>query len=530
MEPTGLDAEGLDMQTQNPDAIWKTLRSDWLILEGNAPYSHSNWISAVSDRRCQLMAQSYPSNSQHLVLIAEPDPQQFLAAFWAALLENWDIALANPKWGMQEWRAVSQQIQPDIIWGEHVPEQVFSSVSQPSGSQSSGSQSSTSKPRSHTTRETHILIPTGGTSGQIKFIHHTWQTLLASVNGFREHFEPQRPIDSYCVLPLYHVSGLMQVMRSLISHGQIAIAPFHHLETDPLPERLPFSAQANSFRALSLVPTQLQRLIQAERSPWLRQFNTVFLGGAPPWPTLLEAAQTQSIPLSLSYGMTETAAMVTALRPSDFLKGDRSSGAPLPHATIHIRPLTQNKLNQNKYGQHQHGRIEIQSPSISTHTSPNQTLLTDDLGYLDTNGQLHLTGRASQTIISGGENISPAEVEAAIQSTGQVKDICVLGIPDSQWGEAVTAIYVPKAATTASTLKAALSQPHPSQSTPLLSRYKHPKHWVPLESLPRNAQGKLNRQALKHQVLTQLTSQSNALAQPVAPRGGESPSLCRRDE
>ena len=523
-----LDEQVLDRQVpdeQAPETVWKRLREDWLILVREA-YVHAQWIEQVRDRRRQLaqkaeqMAREPRFNyARPVVLVAEPAPQQFLAAFWAAQLANWTIVLANPKWGLREWHAASRQIQPDLIWGECIPESVFSPpVRRRCVDLKIGAE------------EPQILIPTGGTSGGVKFASHTWKTLMSSADGFRQYFAPDAPVYSYCVLPLYHVSGLMQVLRSAVSGGQVAIAASKPLERNEAAHPLPFSADFGTgehrpLRVLSLVPTQLQRLLESDRSAWLKQFEAVLLGGAPPWPALLDAAQAQRIPLSLSYGMTETAAMVTALKPQDFLCGDRSSGAPLPHATVTIIKDGAS-LPANQVGQ-----IVIKAASIPLSSSESdQTLITDDLGYFSPNGHLHIVGRASQMIISGGENIAPTEVEAAIRSTGKVSDVCVVGICDAEWGEAVAAAYVPQSdAVTVRDLQASLQQvscqqaslqqvslqPVPlqqvslSQAIPILSRYKHPKYWLALKSLPRNAQGKINRQVLNAQIQAQLNLLSN---------------------
>ncbi|MFK8183856.1 MAG: AMP-binding protein [Phormidesmis sp.] len=562
MESTGVDFSSSvapKLFTPTPVEVWAQLRPDWLILEGEeAVYVHERWLASVRDRRCQLEvrqsqtepSQTKPSQAEHsqaehsqtkdtgigqsqslypLVLIAESDPQQFLVAFWAALLANWHIALANPRWGTQEWQSVNKLIAPTVVWGEAVPEHIFPTDAFVSDAQSVSAYGAASQ----------ILIPTGGTSGHIKFAHHTWQTLLASVNGFCQYFSPHSPVDSYCVLPLYHVSGLMQVLRSVVSGGQIAIAPFKTLDAAMPAAPLPFGpgsecihtecihtasthssgvdaevetgarggASAPALRFLSLVPTQLHRLLQSGKSQWLRQFHAVLLGGAPAWSTLLDLAQQQTIPISLSYGMTETAAMVTALKPDAFLSGNRSNGSPLPHATIHIFNGNTAQSLPTAQSPHKIGQIVISASSLALQSLPEQPLCTDDLGYFSAEGQLYVTGRASQTIISGGENIFPTEVEAAIRSTGQVKDICVFGLPDAQWGEAVTAVYVPCSdAITVQSLQRSLSTAPADTSLPRLSRYKHPKHWFALPSLPRNAQGKLNRQAVMAQIQPLLQS------------------------
>ena len=118
------------------------------------------------------------------------------------------------------------------------------------------------------------------------------------------------------------------------------------------------------------------------------------------------------------------------------------------------------------------------------------TFQPDDLGFFDERGYLNIIGRNSNKIITGGENVFPSEVEAAIQSTNLVIDVCVIGLPDRHWGQVVTAIYVPKhAKVSTDILKTALAHK--------LCKFKRPKHWFSVESLPRNAQGKVNLEKLK---------------------------------
>lgn len=482
----------------DPQALWTQLRRDWLISEERS----SAWFEEVCDR-CRQLESCPQTSASALVLIAEPDGATFLASFLAALLAGWSVAFANPNWGLQEWQSASELISPDIIWGETI-----------------GSLD-TSLTKSLILSEPAIFIPTGGSSGQIKFAHHTWASLMASVSGFRQFFTPDgRPVNTCCVLPVYHVSGLMQILRAWASNGQVRMMPFKQLEAAEL------IANHSQDWFISLVPTQLERLIHAGKGSWLSQFRAVLLGGAPAWLTLLEKAKSLNIPLCLSYGMTETAAMVSALSPEDFLQGCLSSGRSLPHATIQVF------LNGQAAAVGEVGVIAIRSAALAklpsdplkTDTPDADIFYTDDLGYLDDSGHLHITGRASGKIISGGENIFPAEVEAALRSTGQVKDVCILGLPHPQWGEVVAAAYVPANENVCpKSLKLALMKPSsaPFSTNPAyaLSRYKHPKYWIPFTALPRNTQGKLNRRALRAQVTARIAHLSNPLGQTLA--GGD---------
>jgi O-succinylbenzoic acid--CoA ligase len=327
------------------------------------------------------------------------------------------------------------------------------------------------------------MIPTGGSSGKIRFAMHTWETLMASVRGFHEYFG-EKPINSFCVLPLYHVSGLMQFLRSFTTGGQLVILPFKALESG---EGL--SLNPSSF-FISLVPTQLARLLTSDTAAWLSRFQTVLLGGAPAWAELLEQARYYNIPLALTYGMTETASQIVTLKPEAFCCGNNSCGQVLPHAQVTICSSSGEILGANQIG-----NITIKADSLALGYYPKtfsdrQYFQPDDLGFLDNRGYLNIVGRNSNKIITGGENVFPTEVEAAIQATQLVTDICVTGLPDRQWGQVVAAVYVPRTeAVSPILLQAALEDK--------LSKYKRPKYWVAVESLPRNSQGKVNYEELK---------------------------------
>ncbi|MEL6221047.1 MAG: 2-succinylbenzoate--CoA ligase [Cyanobacteria bacterium J06627_8] len=435
-------------------------------------------------------------NRRPTVLIAESEPSQFLAGFFAAVACNCPVFLTNPAWKSSEWQQVWTQVLPDVVWGT-IPE------GDRLNEQNDGQVTQTIRTRvNRSTRDGWIMIPTGGTSGHIRFVIHTWETLTASVEGFRQFFQVDE-VNAYCVLPLYHVSGLMQVLRCFVSAGTLAIAPFKTMEQSPKLHCNP----GEYF--LSLVPTQLQRLMRSpDHCAMLAQFRTVLLGGAPAWPALLDAARSHRIPLAPTYGMTETASQVVTLRPERFLDGQIGVGQVLPHAEISIQALDKQPkpdasladVNRTDLAESQTvGEIAIRCTSLAIGYYPDVWFESgvyhpDDIGYVDAHGNLQVMGRSSDKIISGGENIFPIDVETVIRSTGLVADVVVLGISDRQWGQRVTALCVPIHDTvTAEAIEREL--------IPRLSRYKHPKQWVLMSQLPRNAQGKLNREELLKQVM-----------------------------
>lgn len=431
---------------------------DWLIGYDSREFYQ------LSQQLFRDWSQQTSQESPLKILLAEKEPVRFLASFVAAVAANCQVFLCNSNWVEEEWQQVFNLVQPDLILGD-LPVS-FSQTSL----------------KNDGDNRAKIMIPTGGTSGKIRFAMHSWETLTASVRGFKQYFGEQE-INSFCILPLYHVSGLMQFMRSFTTGGKLVILPFKSMK-----EGVKNIDPKEFF--ISLVPTQLARLFNPESAIWLSHFRAVFLGGAPAWEELLEQARNYHIPLALTYGMTETASQIVTLKPEAFLKGNNTSGQVLPHAKVAIQDGAGKLLRANQIGM-----ITIKSDSLMLGYYPqflmNQPYVQlDDLGFLDDQGYLTIVGRNSNKIITGGENVFPAEVEAAIQATQLVIDVCVIGISDLHWGQVVTAIYVPRTEAVSQELLKLLVENK-------VSKYKQPKYWLRVESLPRNYQGKVNIEQLK---------------------------------
>ncbi|WP_017305894.1 2-succinylbenzoate--CoA ligase [Spirulina subsalsa] len=406
--------------------------------------------------------QTYPTPPR--ICLAESDPIKFLAAFFASLLHNAPLFLCHPQWTPQEWQSVLELTQPQIIWGISPPPPTFPPTPTPQ-----------LPPQA-------IMIPTGGSSGKIRFAIHTWETLTHAVEGFYHYFN-QQPVCSLCLLPLYHVSGLMQGIRAFLTQGKLAIYNYSDLKKALTNNNLFAPLLSHNWQDffISLVPTQLQFIL--EHNPqWLQQFKTVLVGGASTPNALLEQAYHHQINLALTYGMTETAAQIATLKPRDFLNKIWCSGQTLPHAKITLQspqnPIIQIESSALYWGYYPHG------------TEQAKIFITDDLGKINPEGYLSIFGRNSQKIITGGENVFPPEIEQIIFQTNCVQDICIIGLPDAKWGEIVTAIYVPKSGDiTPEIIQAKIA--------PLLSPFKHPKRWLVRAKIPRNAQGKINYPDLK---------------------------------
>ena len=397
------------------------------------------------------------------VIIDESQPVRFMEAFRSAVAGGGTVFVMDPSWGAVERERFSALVRfPGA--GLQSP--------------SAGSQSQTAPARSEIGgRKSEIdhgwlCLPTGGSSGALRLARHDQDTMAAAVHGCREHFRADR-IDAVGVLPLHHVSGLMAWMRCALTGGRYVPWDWADLEDG----RWPQTGAGNWF--ISLVPTQLQRLLdRPDAAERLRRFRAVLVGGGPAWPDLLDRAADARLPLAPVYGMTETAAMVAALRPEEFLTGRRGCGEALPHARL--------QLGGNS-------TIQIHAESLFRGYFPGWREVggfwtADDLGHLDEHGGLHVLGRRDTVIISGGEKTDPAEVEAVLRTTGQFADVVVVGVPDAEWGSVVVACYpagtrMPDLAAIARCL------------TRELAPHKRPRQYFPI-AWPRNTQGKINRQAV----------------------------------
>ncbi|ACK69375.1 AMP-dependent synthetase and ligase [Gloeothece citriformis PCC 7424] len=427
-----------------------------------------HWLIGYDNEQLYHLTQTYYQEIQTKqpanIFLIEENPIQFIPIFLAASAANCPIFLCNPDWQQTEWEQILNIVQPDLIPSINQPKPI------PIHPRSSAFICGQKFPKT-------IMIPTGGSSGKIRFTIHTWETLTASVRGFYQYFTVPE-INSFCILPLYHVSGLMQILRSFLTGGKCKILSYHSLKQQI--NKLSITEINPKDYFISLVPTQLQFLLQ-NNPQWLSQFSTVLTGGAPAWPSLLQQARQDKIRLAPTYGMTETASQVVTLKPEDFLQGNNSSGQVLPHAKI--------TLSEGK-----RGAITIGSDSLFLGYYPNklpmnQVFETDDIGEFDSQNYLSILGRNSQKIITGGEKVYPSEIEAAILETQLVQDVAVFGLADSHWGEMVTAIYV------ANDPEISLEIIKNSLKTKI-SPYKIPKKWIAVKGLPRNSQGKINYQQL----------------------------------
>jgi o-succinylbenzoate---CoA ligase len=303
----------------------------------------------------------------------------------------------------------------------------------------------------------HTVIRTSGTTGTPKAVELTYANHLASAIASAGALGVEPGDRWLCPLPLHHVGGLNVLIRSVINRTAVVLHP--RFDAD----RARAALEAGEVTLASLVPTMLARLRTAglRATPGLR---AIALGGGPVPPGLLDWARETGIPVVPVYGMTETCSQIVAGSP----------GRPLTGVELEIAA---------------DGEILVRGPMVArAEIADDGWLHTGDLGRLDEDGSLHVLGRLKELIVTGGENVAPLEVEQVLVGHPAVADAGVAGLPDPEWGEAVTAFVVLREPIDGEQLRAWCRE--------RLEAFKVPKAIHAVDRLPRNAGGKLLRDRL----------------------------------
>jgi o-succinylbenzoate---CoA ligase len=295
-----------------------------------------------------------------------------------------------------------------------------------------------------------VVVHTSGSSGSPKPVELTYGNWLWSALGSAVALGLDADERWLCALPLSHVGGLSIVMRSAIAATTAIV--HERFDTEKVLAAL---RRPDGPTVVSLVPTTLQRLLDAglRDPPALRW---VLLGGAPATPALLGRAAAAGVPVATTYGLTEACSQVTTL------------GAPLFCTAVRLAPDRE---------------ILVSGPTVAPSAGP--VLHTGDLGAWNADGALHVVGRKTDTIVSGGENVSPVEVEAVLESHPAVAEAAVHARGDREWGEAVVATVVLRADASQDDLRAYCAA--------RLASFKVPKAIRFADALPRTRSGKLVR-------------------------------------
>jgi O-succinylbenzoic acid--CoA ligase len=334
------------------------------------------------------------------------------------------------------------------------------------------------------------IIYTSGTTGQpkgaiITYGMQWWGAVGSALNLGHD------PADRWLACtPFFHVSGLSILWRSVIYGIGVVIHPRFAAAA------INRSIREDGVTIISVVTAMVRRMLDdLDEACYPPTFRCLLLGGGPAPVPLLEACAARSIPVVQTYGMTETCAQAVTLAPADALRKIGSAGKPL--AAVQLRVMGE----AGPAGPDEVGEIQLRGPTITPGYAerpdataraftPDGWFATGDLGYLDAEGYLYVLDRRADLIISGGENVYPAEIEAALLAHPAVAEAGVCGVADAAWGRVPFAFVVPQpgALATPEELCAFLAA--------RLARYKVPRAIHLVAALPRNAAGKLLRREL----------------------------------
>jgi len=313
------------------------------------------------------------------------------------------------------------------------------------------------------------IVYTSGTTGSAKGVRLTLANLVASAEGCEESLGSDESDRWLLCLSPHHVGGLSMFLRSALANQPLITVPRFE-------EQAVLGAiAAEHVTLVSLVPTMLIRLLEVGGLETLRGLRAILLGGAPAPAELVARWAADGIPVCPSYGLTETGSQVAAVPPGRAAELAGSAGFPHSRALVEIVD----------------GEIVVGGPVLSPgYVDPGiepglsgGRFATGDLGRLDAAGALWVLGRRDDTIITGGENVQPEEVEAVLRACPGVEDALVFGRQDPTWGQVVEAVVVGDAG--AAVIEAWCRERLPS--------FKVPRVVHVSKLLPRNSAGKLLR-------------------------------------
>ena len=325
-------------------------------------------------------------------------------------------------------------------------------------------------------RDIAAIMNTSATTGQFKSVPLRWGQIRAHVQASKEVLGKTEQDNWLMVLPLFHVSGLSILMRSLYNGTAVTILPKYD-ESQVLK-----LIESENINMMSLVPTILTQL---EPSIIHHNLRVILLGGEFIPMALIDACEKKSLPIYKTYGMTETFSQSVTFSVLDYPHKRDSVGKPLPGMQVRIDKPDADGV----------GEIHLTGPMVMTGYIDKEPidgdLNTDDIGYVDEDGFVYILNRRKDLIISGGENIYPKELEDLLYTLPSVKECAIVPVSDPKWGQ-VPALFVAFHDGESMTADAILSF-----MTNSLAKYKIPKYVKILPALPRNGTGKIVRNELR---------------------------------
>lgn len=434
-------------------------------------------------KRVQLLAEKLPCCPRSRVGIWAKNGEDVY--FWSLALmwKDCEIVFFNERLSEMEWLYQKKDADVSLVLVDHKDRCPQSSehVVTFEEAENYGVNPFTPSERWEPDRTISIMY-TSGTTGKPKGVRQTLENHMTSALG-AALTSGILPDDKWlCMVPLFHISGFSMIMRSLVYGASIEL----HERFDP--EVAVEAIASRGVTHFSVVTTMLGHVldvIEREKQVIPSTFRVLLAGGGPVPKSYLLRAKEYHLPVLQTYGMTETSSQTCTLMPEDALNKLGSVGKPLFFADVRIEGEKEGEICVK--GAHVTpgyiGAFEGKTP-----TDEAGWLRTGDIGTIDKDGYLYVLDRRSDLIVSGGENVYPAEIEQVLMSHPLVKEAGVVGVADEKWGQVPVAFVVMDPPDEAS-LRYLVSES--------LARFKHPVVYHFVNSLPRNASNKLLRRELK---------------------------------
>jgi long-chain acyl-CoA synthetase len=344
--------------------------------------------------------------------------------------------------------------------------------------------------------DTAAILYTGGTTGIPKGVMLSHENINAAINGVVHQERSTENDKALCFLPFNHVFGQMHIMNAtILSGGCLELMPGFDLD------RVLAAMKAGRVTKFFSVPTIYVRLLTLDRlKETLGEVRYCFSAAASmAAETVHQWKERTGLSIYEGYGMTEAAPTVAYNHQHRHVIG--SVGTAVPGVEIQIRDENGKVLAPDNAGE-----VCVRGPNIMKGYYNNEQgtreafwpggwFRSGDVGVLDENSYLFIVDRIKDMIISGGENVYSTEVEEVLYAYPDVQECAVIGTPDKEWGESVTAVILPKSGQTIDEgkLKAFLKA--------RLSAYKVPKRFFTVDDFPRSPAGKLLKRKLRESVL-----------------------------